>query len=167
MWEELLGVCTVYSKTAGIECGKAQVQTDTNFWHKLSGFLSLWLWKPCRTFSSATSMRQPSAGGTLINPSLPACWGESTESHSYSRWLMFYRFYWGGQSSWVICVIAGGKGTIEVGCQSGGGRVQGMRNTVVCVWRLAHAHLKAVWHPYTLTFSVSWIGLQNKHTHLM
>lgn len=85
------------------------------------------------------------------------------ESHSYSRWLMFYRFYRGGQSSWVICVIAGGKGTIEVGCQSGGGRVQRMRNTLVCMRRLAHAHLKAVWHPHPLTFSVSC--LQSKHTH--
>lgn len=62
------------------------------------------------------------------------------ESHSYSCWLMFYRFYRGGQSSWVICVIAAGKGTIEVGCQSGGGRVQGMRNTLVCMQRLAHTH---------------------------
>lgn len=42
------------------------------------------------------------------------------ETHSYSCWLMFYRFYHGGQSSWVICVIAAGKGTTEVGCHSGG-----------------------------------------------
>lgn len=76
-------------------------------------------------------------GETPINPSLPARWGERTESHSYSRWLMFYRFYRGGQSLWVICVIAGGKGTIEMGCQSGvegkGKGGQRMRNTLVCV----------------------------------
>lgn len=87
--------------------------------------------------------QQPLSGRTIINPSLTACWAESMESHSYSSWLMFYRFYRGGQSSWVICVIAGGKGTIKVGCQSGGGCVQGMRNTLVCMqWLLAHAHLK-------------------------
>lgn len=39
------------------------------------------------------------------------------ENHSYSCWLMFYRFYRGGQSLWVICVITEGKGTVEVGCQ--------------------------------------------------
>lgn len=76
---------------------------------------------------------------------------------------MFYRFYRGGHSSWVICVIAGGKGTIEVGCQSGGGRVQGMRNTLVCPRLLTYAHLKAVWYPHALTFSVSCTSLQSTH----
>ena len=63
---------------------------------------------------------------------------------------------------WVICVIAGGKGTIEVGCQSRGvrlGVVQRMRNTLVCMRRLAHAKVKAVWHPHPLTFSASCTGL--------
>lgn len=136
------------------------------FWPKLSGSLSLWLRKNLVAPSPPPHppwARQPSTGRTLINPSLPACWGESTESRSYSRWLMFYRFYRGGQSAWVICVIAGGKGTSEVGCQSGGGRARWMRNTLVCVRRLAHAHLKAVWHPHPFTFFVS----KQTHTHTL
>ncbi len=135
-------MCTVYSKTAGKVCVERRESRQT----QISDQHCLALC-PCDSKNLATRSppphppraRQPSAGRTLVNPSLPACWGESMESHSYSHWLMFYRFYRGGQSSWVICVIAGGKGTIEVGCQSGGGRAQRMRNTLVCVQRLAHS----------------------------
>lgn len=67
------------------------------------------------TSSSSTSTRSLSEA----HKSCPA-WGANMETHSYSCWLMFYRFYHGGQSSWVICVIAAGKGTTEAGGHSGG-----------------------------------------------
>lgn len=70
---------------------------------------------PHHTSSSSTSTRSLSQA----HKSCPA-WGANMETHSYSCWLMFYRFYHGGQSLWVICVIAAGKGTTEAGGHSGG-----------------------------------------------
>lgn len=77
------------------------------------------------------------------------------ESHSYSCWLMIYRFYRGGQSSWVICVIARGKGTIEVGCQGQGrGLCAGNEEHTL----LAHVHLNVCTH------SLAHIHFPAKHS---
>lgn len=154
----------MYSKTAGVKCGEARVQADTNFWPKLCGSTSRWLQIPHPTSSSATStsstafvhwedtyksllacfLRGESFLFMLANVLQVLPWGSVIVGHLRHRWREGN--YWGGLPK-------------RTGC------VQGMRNTFVCIQRLPHAHLKALWHQHTLTFSISCAhsGLQNTH----
>lgn len=87
---------------------------------------------------------------TLANVLQVLPWGSVIVGHLRHRWREGN--YWDG-----LPKRSGGKG----------GGAENEEHTCVCMRRLAHArthtHLKAVWHPHPLTFSVSCSGLWGTH----
>lgn len=160
-------MCTLYSKTAGKECGKAWLQADTNFWPKLSGSLSRWLQKPWHTFSSATSTPSTAAVDWEDNyKSFTNCLlsREYGESFLFKLANVLQVLPWG---SVIVCHLRHQwrEGNYQGGLPKRRGPCAGNEEHT-CVYAMIIS-TRSPKRGLALTFSVICTSLQSKHVHLM